>query len=94
MKKTKQGMTDAEENQLRTNPINVFRCGVCKDAEDMPFKEFQKHLFEVHKLNKDHLSGKKQMMMHIDYAQSFSSTYECTLESGLKFHQYCEKMRY
>lgn len=91
-KKIKKAYED-EENELRKNPINVFRCDVCKELPDMKFEYFKEHLSSVHKLNPDQLKGTKQMTMHIDFANSYSSTYEWTLESGLKFHQYCENAR-
>lgn len=93
MAKEKPEMTAAEEEELRKNPINVFTCSQCKDAEGLGFEEFKHHLFDVHSLKADQLNGKKQMMMHMDGAQWYCSTYEWTLETGLKFHQFTKHAR-
>lgn len=85
--KEKPDMTEAEEQELRDNPVNNFHCSVCKDSEPMVFEEFKHHLFTVHKLKADQLKGKKQMTAHVDAAQWFSSSYQWELETGLKFTQ-------
>lgn len=89
MKKDKPEMTEKEEEDLRQNPVNVFRCGCkdCKQLDAMVFEEFKHHLFAVHNLKSDQLKGKKQMTLHMDGEQWFSSTYQWTLETGLEFTQ-------
>lgn len=95
MAKEKQEMTDSEEEELRKNPIHVFTCGHsdCKKLDSMVFQEFKHHLFEVHNLKSDQLKGKKQMMMHMDGQQWFSSQYEWALETGLKFYEFTKMAR-
>jgi uncharacterized protein YlaI len=93
MKKEKPEMTETEEQNLRDNPINDFCCSVCKDAKPMVFEEFKHHLFDVHKIKADQLKGKKQMVMHMDGAQWFSSSYQWELETGLKFTQFTKMAR-
>ncbi len=94
-KKEKPEMTEIEEEELRKNPINIFQCGHadCRKLDAMVFEEFKHHAFAVHGLKSDQFKGKKQMMMHMDGAQWYSSTYEWTLDSGLKFHQFCKMAR-
>ena len=79
--------------ELRKNPVNDFCCLACKDSKSMDITEFKKHLLEVHGLTNDQIKGTKKMTMHIDCEMSFSSQYEWTLESGLKFLQYTEMAR-
>jgi hypothetical protein len=95
MKKEKPEMTESEEEELRKNPVNVFQCGHpdCQKLDSMNFAAFKNHCAEVHNLSADQLKGKKQMMMHMDGTQWYSSTYEWTLEGGLKFHQFCKNAR-
>jgi hypothetical protein len=80
---------EAEEN-LRKNPVNVFKCS-CDKAKEFTPDELKKHLSEVH--NIEAIKGTKQMVSHMDGSYWFSSTYKWTLESGLVFHQYCEMAR-
>lgn len=89
MKKDKPEMTEQEEDELRKNPVNVFRCGHkdCDKLQAMVFEEFKHHLFTVHNLKADQLKGRKQMTMHMDGEQWYSSVYDWTLEVGLKFTQ-------
>lgn len=89
MKKEKPEMTEAEEEELRKNPVNVFQCGHpdCKDKDAVVLEEFKHHAFSVHGLKSDQFKGRKQMVMHLDGAQYFQSTYKWTLDSGLEFHQ-------
>lgn len=95
MKKEKPEMTEAKEEELRKNPINLFACGHpdCKKKDSMVFEEFKHHLFSIHGLKSDQLQGKKQMMMHMDGAQWYSYNYEWTLNSGLKFNQFTKQAR-
>lgn len=83
----------AKTKQPEVQPTNVFRCDACKDVKEMVFEEFKHHLFTVHNLKADGLKGKKQMIMHMDFATSFSSTYKWTLENGITFHQFVELPR-
>lgn len=86
----KDRMSESEENDLRSNPINIFKCGCkeCEKLEPMVFEEFKHHLFTTHNLKADQLKGKKQMTMHMDGAQWFSYDYTWTLETGLVFYQH------
>lgn len=85
----------ADERELKIKPVNVFTCGRadCEKMESLPFEDFKRHLFDVHKLNADQLKGKKQMTAHIDGSYWFSYNYTWTLESGLVFHQYIRMAR-
>lgn len=78
-----------EEEVLRKHPINNFTC--C--GKTMNFKEFKKHLMEVHKLDTSGLKGKQTMTSHMDGDFWFSSSYNWELENGLKFTQYVEMTR-
>lgn len=95
MAKQKPEMTEAEEDELRKNPINLFACGHkdCEKLEPMGFEEFKHHLFNAHKLKHDQLKGKKQMMMHMDGNQWYSFNYKWTLEAGLEFSQFTKYAR-
>jgi len=95
MKKEKPEMSESEEEELRKNPINVFQCGHpdCKDKDSMVLEEFKHHAFSVHGLKADQFKGKKQMVMHLDGYQWYAYTYEWTLDSGLKFHQFIKMAR-
>jgi len=95
MAKQKPEMTESEEEELRKKPINLFSCGHddCKDKDAMVFEEFKHHLFTQHSLKADQLKGKKQMVMHMDGTQWHSSTYDWTLDSGLKFTQFVKMAR-
>jgi hypothetical protein len=75
-------------------PIHLFKCS-CKDSTELNFSDFKEHLAEVHNITtSEDLSGKREMRSHIDYAKSYSSTYEWTLtKSGLKFTEYFESKR-
>jgi hypothetical protein len=94
-KNEKPEMTQFEEDELRKNPINVFMCGHahCFGKDQMVFEEFKHHLFSVHGLKADQVKGKKQMVMHLDGLQYHQSTYEWTLECGLKFNQFIRMAR-
>ncbi len=93
MKNDKATKAQDEEN-LRKNPENHYRCESCESMEyDMTFDEFKKHIEEVHKLEFKGLKGTKQMLMHMDGDYWFSSTYQWTLEVGLKFKQFVRMAR-
>lgn len=92
MSKFKKGDRGKQPEQKKL-PIHLFSCNDCKDKGDMEFKEFKEHLLNTHSISDEGLQGTKQMMMHLDFADSFSSTYEWTLESGLKFQEYYEGER-
>lgn len=72
----------------------AYRCQ-CTPAEDknMTTEQMNTHLSEVHKLDPKHLDGNSKMIMHMDCEDSFLSTYEITLVSGLKFYMYTETAR-
>lgn len=78
-----------EEEKLRANPVNEFTC--C--GKTMPFKEFQEHLKNDHKLSKEQLKGKKSMLMHMDGDYWFSYTHQWELDCGLKFTQHTMQAR-
>ncbi len=87
--------TAEQERELRANPINEFTCS-CKDAKPMKHKDFMDHLKETHKIDtsdKSQLAGNRKMLMHMDGKEWYSSSYQWTLETGLKFTQYCENIR-
>lgn len=92
-KKTRAEQIKEDARNLKLNPINVFTCGACKDVSGVPMAEFQKHLTEVHEIGKDQMKGNRQMVAHIDGDYWFSSSYEWTLVSGLKFSQYVRMAR-
>ena len=89
MAKKEKGMSEAEANELRKNPINEFTC--CDKT--MNFKDFKKHLSEDHKLLPEQMKGKKSMLMHMDGDKWFSWSYQWELETGLKFTQYTMQAR-
>lgn len=74
--------------------MTKYRCQ-CTPANDenMTTEQMNTHLSEVHQLDPKHLDGKQQMVMHLDLEDSFLSTYEITLVSGLKFYMYIEALR-
>lgn len=86
-KETKASKAEAAA-QLKKNPVNNFICTTCEKSQVMTFDEFAKHALEVHKLEIKGAKAKKQMIAHMDGDYWFSSTYEWTLEQGLKFTQY------
>jgi hypothetical protein len=94
-KKEKPEMSETEEDELRKNPVNVFQCGHpdCQKLDAMVLEEFKHHAFSVHGLKSDQFKGKKQMVMHLDGSQWFSSTYKWTLDSGLEFSQFTKMAR-
>lgn len=79
-----------EEKKL---PIHLFSCDACKDKDAMGFKEFKEHLLQVHAIDSERLQGKKQMVMHMDFDDSFSSTYNWTLDNAFTFQEYYEGER-
>ncbi len=83
MTKHKPELTDEEEEELRKNPVCLFTC--C--GAEMDFKAMQVHLWDVHKIYKGE-KMQKTMLMHLDSEQTFTSTYQWSHESGLKFTQY------
>lgn len=84
MARKKNKMSEPDENELRRSPINEFTC--CE--ETFKFEEFKEHLLSVHKLTPEQFKGNKKMVLHLDGAQWFSSSYQWELETGLKFSQY------
>ena len=89
MAKEKPEMTEAEEEELRKNPVNVFTCDHpdCNGKDAMVLEEFKHHAFSVHGLKAEQFKGRKQMVMHLDGSQYHLSTYKWTLNIGLEFHQ-------
>jgi len=87
MAKEKPEMSESEEEELRKNPVNLFSCSHadCINLDAMAVTEFKEHVLTVHGTNS--FKGKKQMVMHLDGSQYHLTTYEWTLDSGLKFHQ-------
>lgn len=69
-------------------PVQAKNDWVCSCSPDkiMSHPEVMEHLKTVHKMEPP-LKGKKSMIMHLDCADSFSSTYEWDI-NGLKLHQY------
>lgn len=73
--------------------VHAFRCS-CENHNDMQFEDFKKHLADAHGLkSNDELSGKREMMSHVDGARWYSSTYKWTLKNGLTFTEYFESSR-
>lgn len=83
------GMSEAEAEELRKNPVNQFTC--CEKT--MGYKDFKEHLREIHKLEVGQMRGKKSMLMHMDGDKWFSWQYQWTLEGGLQFKQYTMQAR-
>ncbi len=73
--------------------IHLFKCS-CEEEKEQSFEDFKKHLSEVHGIKSDEeLKGKKEMIMHMDFAKSYSSTYKWTLNNGHTFTEYFESSR-
>jgi hypothetical protein len=60
---------------------HVFKCS-CENKTEMIHTDFIKHLVECHglKTNADR-EGKREMIMHMDGAKFFQSTYKWTLKN-------------
>lgn len=82
-----------KQTEQKKLPIHLFSCNACKDREAMEFKEFKEHLVTVHEIPEDGLKGSKSMVMHMDFDDSFSSTYNWTLDNGFTFQEYYEGER-
>lgn len=59
-------------------PVSIWVCETCK-TDGMKHPQMIEHLQQVHKLEVKGLKIHKKMVMHIDSADSFSSTYEVTI---------------
>lgn len=95
MAKEPRGSYYKEEQELKKNPINEFTCS-CEGVKPLSFDAFKAHLKLDHKINTDdrnQLKGTRKMNMHMDGDLWHSSSYEWTLESGLKFNQFCKNAR-
>jgi hypothetical protein len=92
-KKEKDKLEKDKIDELRKNPINDFTCLTCKGSKPIDLPDFKKHLEEVHGVTKENMKGNKKMILHMDGDMWFSSQYEWTLESGVKFIQYTEMAR-
>lgn len=62
-------------------PVNAWWCETCK-SEEMKHAEMKAHLKEKHGLKTEGLQCCKKMLVHIDGATWFSSTYEIIISSG------------
>lgn len=72
-----------ESKGLTREHIVTFECITCGDGKlfETP-AAFREHMQSVHQL-KEHI-GSKKMMLHLDTATHFISTYECEI-GGVKF---------
>lgn len=86
---------DEALEELRKNPVRVFRCDHqdCKEVNELTFLELKKHVIQVHGLADGQLKGTRQMILHIDFDKHYTSTFVWTLESGLVFYEYQEAAR-
>jgi hypothetical protein len=72
---------------------HAFKCS-CEGSKELPFDDFKKHLSAVHGLSSaEELKGNRQMMMHMDGAKFYSSSYKWTLNNGLEFYEFSEQPR-
>lgn len=70
---------------------HIFTCSC--DNIDRNHKEFKQHLKDVHQLEAEDLKGNRQMVSHIDFTRSYSSTYKWKLDTGLEFTEFFEATR-
>lgn len=65
---------------------NIWTCCNCEDNPEFEHKEMMAHMAACHGIDSKQTKGVKQMVLHIDSADHYSSTYEWTI-NGLKFIQ-------
>lgn len=86
-------LADKKRND-RVLPIHLFSCDACKGIDAMQFDDFKKHLADEHNIiTEEDLTGTKKMAFHMDMTDSFSSTYNWTLNNGFTFQEYYEGER-
>lgn len=59
-------------------PSNVWTCS-CAPEQAMSASEFRQHLWEVHGIPPADHRGTRQMRMHMDMADSYTSVYDWTI---------------
>lgn len=69
-----------------------FTCTTCADSKMVPFDEFKAHLMEVHHCSAD-IKGNREMILHMDGADWFASTYKWALENGVTFTEFQQSPR-
>lgn len=63
-----------KQRKQAVETIHTWTCVSCQDKPTMPHAEMIQHLLEKHGLQKP-LQGTKQMLMHLDGTDWYSSTY-------------------
>lgn len=72
---------------------NIFQCTKCSGNPEFDGLEaFKNHLVEIHQVSD--FKGQRKMVMHLDCADSYHSTFEWTLSGGLTFKQFCTNPRH
>jgi len=70
---------------------NVFICA-CNLDKEFKHTEIIKHLQTAHQLQNP-INGNKQMVMHMDTSETYSSTYKWTFPNEIIVHQYITNSR-
>lgn len=64
-------------------PTSVWFCDTCQSKAEMTFEQMVEHCKAIHNIEVKGKKCKRSMVMHVDCADSFHSTYEIEVE-GLK----------
>ncbi len=62
---------------------NLWWCETCHTKE-MPFAALKKHLLNVHQIDTAKTKARRQLTLHLDCADHFTSQYAVTVKSGRK----------
>jgi hypothetical protein len=65
---------------------NVWKCCVCEAQPEFEHTEMMEHLRSEHHIDTKNTKAKRSMVMHMDGANWFSSTWEWEI-NGMKFIQ-------
>lgn len=68
-----------------------WHCLTCKDSPEMNFDQMKAHLVEVHKIDTSNTKAKKQLRMHLDGSDYFSSSYDVTINDVELVNNTCTK---
>jgi hypothetical protein len=73
--------------KTKEEEYNLFVCLNCDDNIEYEFKDFLKHLNEIHKVYPDHTKGSRNLKLHMNKGQFHQSTYEWMIRD-VRFLQY------
>lgn len=65
---------------------SFWQCPNCEGNPEFEHAAMMKHIQKVHGIDPKHVTGKRNMLMHLDGADYYSSQYEWEI-NGLKFYQ-------